>query len=498
MYFDAHYLFDTFRSRVVFLFALCLLITCFVHPALADETLSQAETTQAIEPETAGIVSEHGQLSVSSSGIVVDKNQAAFQIQGISTHNLAWYPEYVNIDTFRTLRDELNVNTIRLAMYTAETGGYCVSDDATKQTILDCLTTGIEAAIKLDMYVIVDWHILSDPNPNTYKTQALAFFEKIASTYGDTPNILYEICNEPNGNTSWDEIKNYAPDVIDRIRTYAPQSIVIVGTPNWSQDVDVASGSPIARENLLYSLHFYAATHKEDLQNKLKTAVANGLPVFVSEFGISEASGSGTIDTTSADTWMALLNEKNIGYIYWNLSNKDEACSLLLSSCTSLSNWTAQDYSTAGQWFLQNQQAQDSGSTSLTSDALLKTTSETGVADTPTTLYATDDYWSFSNGCNVSVCCSGTWADESMQYASYDVTVSNSSSVDVSNWRFRITWNEDIAPKEYWSCEVGGSGNNRLFIPVDYNTTIPAGSSITFGIVVYGTQAPTLTNVTFE
>lgn len=302
---------------------------------------------------------------------------------------------------------------------------------------------------------------------------------------------MYEICNEPNGDTSWDEIKSYSVDVIDRIRMYAPQSIVIVGTPTWSQDVDIASSSPIERTNLLYSLHFYAATHKEDLQSKMQTALTNGLPVFVSEFGITEASGSGIVDTTSADTWMKLLNENGIGYIYWNLSNKDEACALLRSSCTSLSDWTFDDYSPAGQWFLQNQQ----NNASIYDKAAA---TPTAAVDTPTTLYASDDYWSFSNGCNVSVSLTDTWADTSMQYASYDVTVSNTSSSDVTNWRFRITWNEEISPKEYWSCEIGGSGNNRLFIPVDYNTTIPAGSYITFGMIVYGVQSPELTNITFE
>lgn len=302
---------------------------------------------------------------------------------------------------------------------------------------------------------------------------------------------MYEICNEPNGDTSWDEIKSYSVDVIDRIRMYAPQSIVIVGTPTWSQDVDIASSSPIERTNLLYSLHFYAATHKEDLQSKMQTALTNGLPVFVSEFGITEASGNGIVDTTSADTWMKLLNENGIGYIYWNLSNKDEACALLRSSCTSLSDWTFDDYSPAGQWFLQNQQ----NNASIYDKAAA---APTAAVDTPTTLYASDDYWSFSNGCNVSVSLTDTWADTSMQYASYDVTASNTSSSDVTNWRFRITWNEEISPKEYWSCEIGGSGNNRLFIPVDYNTTIPAGSYITFGMIVYGVQSPELTNITFE
>ena len=219
MYFDAHFIFNTFRSRGVFMFVLCLIILCSVRSSFAAEAEAtlQAETTDDSAIEAAGIVSEHGQLSVSSSGFVVDKNQSVFQIQGISTHNLAWYPEYVNVDTFRKLRDEFNINTIRLAMYT-EDGGYCVSDDTARQQMLACLTSGIEAAIQLDMYVIVDWHILSDSNPNLYKETALSFFERIASTYGDKPNILYEICNEPNGDTSWDEIKSYSVDVIQRYR----------------------------------------------------------------------------------------------------------------------------------------------------------------------------------------------------------------------------------------------------------------------------------------
>lgn len=158
MYFDAHFIFNTFRSRGVFMFVLCLMIICSVRPSFAAEAEAtlQAETTDDSAIEAAGIVSEHGQLSVSSSGFVVDKNQSVFQIQGISTHNLAWYPEYVNVDTFRKLRDEFNINTIRLAMYTAEDGGYCVSDDTARQQMLACLTSGIEAAIQLDMYVIVD------------------------------------------------------------------------------------------------------------------------------------------------------------------------------------------------------------------------------------------------------------------------------------------------------------------------------------------------------
>ena len=168
------------RKRRVVILGIFLCLCAFCMPVSAASKLSR--------------------LQVKGSRLV-NSNGKNVQLRGVSTHGLSWYPEYVNVDTFRKLRDEFNINTIRLAMYTAEDGGYCVSDDTARQQMLACLTSGIEAAIQLDMYVIVDWHILSDSNPNLYKETALSFFERIASTYGDKPNILYEICNEPNGDT---------------------------------------------------------------------------------------------------------------------------------------------------------------------------------------------------------------------------------------------------------------------------------------------------------
>ena len=39
----------------------------------------------------------------------------------------------------------------------------------------------------------------------------------MAAKYGDTPNVIFEICNEPNG-TDWSDIKRFADLVIPRIR----------------------------------------------------------------------------------------------------------------------------------------------------------------------------------------------------------------------------------------------------------------------------------------
>jgi endoglucanase len=202
------------------------------------------------------------------------------------------------------------------------------------------------------MYVIVDWHILSDGNPNQHRAQAKKFFRRLAKKYKNQNNVLYEICNEPNGNVTWEkDIKPYAKSMIKTIRKYNKKAIVIVGTPTWSQDVDVAAQSPLKGNNIMYTLHFYAATHKEWIQEKLKEAHKKGLPVIVTEFSICDASGNGGLDKASGNKWMRLLNRYNISYAAWSLCNKDESSALLSSSCTKTSGWGKKDLSAAGKWY---------------------------------------------------------------------------------------------------------------------------------------------------
>ena len=286
----------------------------------------------------------NGRLSVNETKIV-NKDGQNFIIQGVSTHGIAWFPQYINYESFKTLRDDFNVNTIRLAMYSDRNAGY-------KEELHEKVSEGVEYAKQLGMYVIIDWHILNDNNPNQNKESAKAFFTEMANKYKDYDNVLYEICNEPNGNVTWNEdIRPYAEEMIGLIRGIDDKAIIIVGTPNWSQDVDIASENPVTGyNNIVYALHYYAATHKDDLRNKLKNALGNGLPVLVSEFGICDASGNGNIDEGEADKWISMLKENGIGYVCWNLSNKDESSALLKSTTDSVSNWTEDQLSQEGIW----------------------------------------------------------------------------------------------------------------------------------------------------
>lgn len=304
-------------------------------------------TSEADKDEASTPFGQHGALHVEN-GKLTDADGNTVQLYGMSTHGIAWFPQYINYDSFRTLRDDWNTNCIRLAMYTAEYGGYCAGGD--KEQLKQLVRDGVSYATELGMYVIVDWHILSDCDPNQNKDEAIAFFREMVEAFADNDNVLYEICNEPNGGTSWDSIKSYAEEVIPVIRAQKPDAVILVGTPTWSQEIDKAAASPLDDSNVMYTLHFYAGTHKDDLRNRLETCVQNGLPVFVSEFGMCDASGNGANDFVSTTKWLDLLNKYQISFCCWNLANKDESSSVFKASSTALSDWTDDDFNESGRW----------------------------------------------------------------------------------------------------------------------------------------------------
>lgn len=291
-------------------------------------------------------VGTHGSLSITGADLV-DQNGSVYQLRGVSTHGLAWYPEYVNADAFRSLRDDWGANVVRLAMYTGEYGGYCTGGD--REQLKQTIRNGVAAASDLGMYVIIDWHILSDGNPKTYENEAKDFFAEMSAAYAGYDNVLYEICNEPNG-SSWSDVKSYAESVIPVIRANDPNAVVIVGTPTWSQDVDTAADDPLAFDNIMYSLHFYAATHGDNIRNKLLTAREKGLAILISEFSICDASGNGSCDYGQAEAWYNLIRGNNLSYVGWSLSNKQETTALLKPGCNKLSGWTDDDLSETGLW----------------------------------------------------------------------------------------------------------------------------------------------------
>ena len=316
-----------------------------------NPTQAEIINVEKYEPpklESGTPVGNHGQLKLKGTDIV-DKNGKKYQLKGPSTHGIAWFPDYVNKDAFETVRG-WGANMVRIAMYSGENSGYCTGGNQTELKSL--VSKGVEACTELGMYVIIDWHVLGDQNPLVHKDEAIRFFNEMSAKYADNVNVIYEICNEPNGGTSWSDIKTYADQVIPVIRKNSPNALIIVGTPTWSQDVDQVIGNTVAdNKNVLYAVHFYAATHGDNIRNKVKDALANGIPVFISEFSICDASGNGGIDTNSADIWASLINDNNLSYAQWSLCNKAETSALISSGCSKTSGWDTGDLSETGKWF---------------------------------------------------------------------------------------------------------------------------------------------------
>ncbi len=330
------------KNTVLFCFilSLCCMLQCFPRlPAPALPAASAAAKTP---------LQRYGRLKVSGSQLT-DKNGNPVQLKGVSTHGLSWYPQYVNKKAFKTLRS-WGAQAIRLAMYTAEYNGYCTGGPQNQKELKQLIAKAVRYCDDLGMYVIIDWHILSDSDPNTYKKQAKAFFKAMAKKYAGHKNVIYEICNEPNGGTDWPQIRSYAKTIISTIRRQDKNAIIVVGTPNWCQDVDTAAASPLNGRNIMYAFHYYAATHTDAYRQKLQAAVDAGLAVFVSEYGVCEASGSGRVDQFQADQWIKLLDKNKISCMAWNLSNKDEAAALIRSSCSKTYGWKRSDLSDAGKW----------------------------------------------------------------------------------------------------------------------------------------------------
>ncbi len=488
----------------------------------AKEPAGSADVRQEGKVPDGSTVTAQGALAVDGTQLV-DASGNAVQLKGISTHGLAWYPDYVNEECFRQLKEEWGVNVVRLAMYTAEYGGYCSGGD--QDALKELVRTGVEYAVECGLYVIIDWHILSDGNPNTYLTQAKEFFAEMSDFYKDYNNVLYEICNEPNGGTSWSEVKQYAEQVIEVIRENDKDGIILVGTPNWSQYVDQAAADPITGyDNIMYTLHYYAATHTEALRSTLIQAVEDGLPVFVSEYGICDASGNGAIDEFQANQWVDTLDEYKISYVAWNLSNKSETSAVFKSSCSKIKGFTADDLSDSGRWLYhmlrsqgsaadsnppaggnntngmedENQGApgdeQGGGPGNTAADGTNEqgsgpgnTDSENmGVQNKQESAAEENDAQTGTGVVNITADVINSWGQGDETYYQYTLTITNDTGADESGWTVRISFSNDIVLSGGWNGNYEVNGNVLTISAMDYNSFIAEGGSVeNIGFILY-------------
>jgi len=277
-------------------------------------------------PVDKSTVSYNGQLRVDGARIVNQHNEEV-QLTGISTHGIQWYSKLYNATSIKELKDEFGINLFRVAMYVnADDNGY-VANPSLKSKLYEL----VDAAIELDMYAIIDWHILNDNNPQTHKKEALKFFDEVSIKYAEYPNVIYEICNEPNGkDITWkDHIKPYAEEIIPKIREHAPKALIVVGTPDWSKDLVPVGKEPLDFENVAYALHFYAGSHNATLRKRMDNFREKGLALFATECGATDSTGDGKLYEEAFTRWEKYLNENKISWVYWSFSNKDEASAIV-------------------------------------------------------------------------------------------------------------------------------------------------------------------------
>jgi len=287
----------------------------------------------------AQFVQKHGQLSVKGTQLV-DKNQNSIVLRGVSLGWHSIWPRFYNEKTVAWLKKDFDCTIVRAAMG-IEIGEhpYIKEPDFSK----DKIEAVIKGAIKSDIYVIIDWH-----SHNINLKEAKEYFDGISKKYGKYPNVIYEVFNEPDYET-WLEVKAYSEEVIKVIRANDPDNIILVGCPKWDQDINLPAADPIkGYDNLMYTMHFYAATHEKWLRDRTDEAIKSGLPIFVSESAGMEASGDGPMNYVAWQEYIDWMEARKLSWVVWSVSDKVETCSMLKKSANSEGNWKDEDLQESG------------------------------------------------------------------------------------------------------------------------------------------------------
>lgn len=262
-------------------------------------------------------------------------------LRGMSLFWSQWMSRYYSRETVTWLAQDWGISVIRCAVG-VEPDGYLQAP----QTELDKLHEVIEAAIDNGIYVLIDWH-----THNAHPQHALTFFQQVEMRYRNTPNLLFELWNEPDKKYTWAaDIKPYHQLLINTLHRIEPRRVLVLGTENYCQGIDIAADDPIKGKNLLYAMHYYAASHKAGLRRKTDYAIRKDLPVMVTEYGVCEADGDGLLDIGEAINWWRFLAAHDVSYINWSISNKAETAAALMPHCKTRSHWQTTDLTTTGKF----------------------------------------------------------------------------------------------------------------------------------------------------
>ncbi len=283
-------------------------------------------------------VQQHGALQVKGVQLV-DSHNKPVVLRGMSFGWSCFHPRFYTAGSVHTLATDWHCDVIRAALGVEPKNGY-KEDSATQ---IQLIRNVIEGCIKEGIYVIIDWH-----SHNINLKEAKAFFTTMAKDYGKYPNVIYELYNEPDYE-SWDDVKAYETELISTIRKIDPDNIILAGCPHWDQDIHLVAANPLKDvSNIMYTMHFYAGTHKQWLRDRCDSALAKGIPIFVSESAGMDASGDGPLNDEEWRRWIAWCEKNKLSWVIWSVSDKDETCSVLQKSASSNGDWKEEDLKESG------------------------------------------------------------------------------------------------------------------------------------------------------
>ena len=283
-------------------------------------------------------VKEHGALHVEGT-FLKDQNNEPVVLRGMSFGWHNFWPRFYNAGAVKELAKQWHCSVVRAAMGVEPNNGY-KQKPAESKALVEAV---VDAAIKQGIYVIIDWH-----SHNINLAESKQFFAEMAKKYGTYPNVIYEIFNEPD-KESWKEVKEYSQELISTIRAIDSDNIILVGNPHWDQDINLVADDPIKdATNIMYTVHFYAATHKQNLRDKSEYALKKNIPIFISESAGMEATGDGPLNEAEWNTWIEWAEKNKISWVTWSVSDKNETCSVLLPSANAQGKWKNKDLKESG------------------------------------------------------------------------------------------------------------------------------------------------------
>lgn len=295
-------------------------------------------------------VAIYGKLKVIGTQLCNEQGKPV-QLRGLFLRGLINESKFINREAIAWCSDKWKINVLRVPFFSDS--WYSDPSYLNNPVFENYIHETVRLCEEFGIYCIIDWHILKDGNPFQHAKEAREFFKKMAFLYGAKKHVIYEICNEPNGNNiTWnDVIKPYAEYIIPAIRAGNSNAIIIVGTGTWSQDVQDAAANPLSYENIMYAFHFYAGTHKQYLRDRVNAA-SDKIALFSTEWGTSDCYAQRGPYLGETKKWLELLNNKKISWCHYALTDFPEGAALLKPNAKSTGGWENDSLSLSGKFIV--------------------------------------------------------------------------------------------------------------------------------------------------